>query len=178
MRVVRRTMHCLDLARRLNTTEAVNAMSFRLIRFILAVLFVVVFVTTTVGALFDFHYPRGIDNDPLLDPHQVHSVQGKSLHLEDGRVILLYADFGQLKELMGPADCRVDLEMDRSGRNVSVFVKTRFAECGDPFAMVRWLLPPYCIPLFPDDYSLNYRDCIGEGRFMENHDNLTAHETR
>ena len=173
-------MHELDPVRHSSNTKAriENAMIFRWTRAILAILFVAIVLVMTVRTLFDFHYPRGIDNDPLLEPYHVLSVQDNMLHLEDGRVVLLHTVSGQLNELIESAGSRIDLEMDRSEKNATVFVKSKFAGCGDPFATVRWLFPPYRIPLFPDDYLLNYRDCIDDGQFVANHGNPTAEETR
>ena len=122
----------------------------------------------TARVLFDFHYPRGIDNDPLLEPYQVLSIQDQMLQLADGRIVVMDSASARLAELIKSSGGRVDLESGQDGKGVSIFVKSRFAQCGDPFANVRWLFPPYRIPLFPVDYPLNFRDRIGDGQMVAN----------
>lgn len=52
---------------------------FRRILATLTILFIASLLVMTARVLFDFHYPRGIDNDPLLEPYQVLSVQDQML---------------------------------------------------------------------------------------------------
>ena len=60
------------------------------------------FFGTNGCGLIGFHYPRAVENDPLLAPIRVVSVQGNSLCLEDGRVLQVgqLLPEGSLKELV------------------------------------------------------------------------------
>ncbi len=117
-----------------------------------------------VHFLFDFHYPHGVDNDPLKSPVRVISVQRSLLLLEDGRNVLVQSEVGRLSDLIEASGNRIDIELDDNTGTATVFVKSELAGCGDPFIMVRMLFPPYQKPLIPDDFPLNYRRRVGSGR--------------
>ncbi len=117
--------------------------------------------------LFEFHYTRYINNDPLISPSVVVSIQGNLMRLEDGRSVILDTRSGVVNDLVSSLSNRVDLEIAQNGEDVTIFVDEQYAFCGDPFVMVRWLFPPYRIPLFPDDRPLNYRKSVGTGKLVE-----------
>ena len=129
-------------------------------------------------SLFDFHYRRGIDNDPLISPVRVLSVQNKSLYLEDGRVVLVHSFAGRLDEIIKASDNLIDIEFEDGTSRVMLYVKSQFAFCGDPFVLFRRVIPPYCIPLIPDDFPLNYRDPVGSGRIVANQGDSAVQERR
>ncbi len=89
------------------------------------------------------------------------------MRLEDGRSVMLNTRPGVVNELISSSANRVDLEIAENGEDVAIFVESQYAFCGDPFGMIRWLFPPYRIPLFPDDRPLNYRRSVGTGRLVE-----------
>ena len=61
-------------------------------------------LTATATGHISFHYLRAVNNDPLLAPVRVVSVQGDNLHLEDGRVIHVH-DAGQpLDQAIKPSE--------------------------------------------------------------------------
>jgi hypothetical protein len=72
-----------------------------------------------------------------------------------------------VNDLASSPSNRVDLEIAQNGEDVTIFVDEQYSFCGDPFVMVRWLFPPYRIPLFPDDRPLNYRKSVGTGKLVE-----------
>jgi hypothetical protein len=124
-------------------------------------------VIVFVLPLFEFHYTRYINNDPLISPSVVVSIQGNLMRLEDGRSVILDTRSGVVNDLVSSLSNRVDLEIAQNGEDVTIFVDEQYAFCGDPFVMVRWLFPPYRIPLFPDDRPLNYRKSVGTGKLVE-----------
>ena len=102
-----------------------------------------------------FHYPRAVDNDPLLAPVLVKSVDGNMLILEDGRAFLVSPnpDFGPLAEIIEGSESQVDIGSDEDG--VVIFAKHRGWLCGTPWTGL------IEIPLIPDDVPLNRRAPIG-----------------
>ena len=129
---------------------------------ILLVAIVTLFFGTDGCGLIGFHYPRAVENDPLLAPIQVVSVEGNRLCLEDGRVLqvgqLLLE--GSLKEIVEASDNRVDLEENvgpdgspRSG--FLVMAKKRGWICGTPWVR------PIRFRLIPDDVPVNRREEVG-----------------
>ncbi len=120
--------------------------------------------------LFEFHYTRYINNDPLISPSVVVSIQGNIMRLEDGRSVILDTRSGVVNDLVSSLSNRVDLEIAQNGEDVTIFVDEQYAFCGDPFVKVRWLFPPYRIPLFPDDCPLNYRRSVGTGKLVKDAD--------
>jgi hypothetical protein len=102
-----------------------------------------------------FRYPRVVENDPLLAPINVTSIEGDQWTLEDGRVLhmTIIDDREQPQFRAGQPQLRVDLQQE--GSDTIVFVKRRSWVCGTPWAC------EIKIPLFPDDVSINRREPIG-----------------
>lgn len=138
----------------------------RWIRSLLSVFCAGTVVVVVVLPLFEFHYTRYIDNDPLISPSVVVSIQGNLMRLEDGRSVILDTRSGVVNDRVSSLSNRVDLEIAQNGEDVTIFVDEQYAFCGDPFVMVRWLFPPYRIPLFPVDRPLNYRGRVGTGKLV------------
>lgn len=120
--------------------------------------------------LFEFRYTRYVNNAPLISPSVVVGIYGNVMRLEDGRSVILDTKPSVFYDLVSSSSNRVDLEIDQNGEGVTIFVESQYAFCGDPFAMVRWLFPPYRIPLFPDDRPLNYRRSSGTGKLVDEPD--------
>jgi len=146
----------------------------RCIRSLLLVLCVGTVVVVLLRPLFEFHYTRYVNNDPLISPSVVLAIQGNLMQLEDGRSVMLDTRPREVNDLVSSLSNRVDLEIAQNGEDVTIFVESPYAFCGDPFAMVRWLFPPYRIPLFPDDRPLNYRRSVGTGKLVEDADNTAV----
>jgi hypothetical protein len=131
---------------------------------LLATLLVALFFGTNGFGVVGLHYPRVVENDPLLAPVRVLSVQNNTLHLEDGRVLnvdQLLAE-GSLAESIQASDNRVDVESN-GPKAVMVFIRTRGWICGTPWAR------PLNIRLIPDDIPINRRECIGFGTEVVSH---------
>ena len=138
----------------------------RWIRSLLLVLCVGTVVIVFLRPLFEFHYTRYVNNDPLISPSTVVAIHGNLMRLEDGRSVMLNTRSGVVNDLVSSLANRVDLEIAQNGEDVTIFVASQYVFCGDPFVMVRWLFPPYRIPLVPVDRPLNYRRSVGTGSFQ------------
>jgi hypothetical protein len=129
-----------------------------------ALLLAALLAATFLGAygcgLVGLHYMRAVDNDPLVAPVRVLSVQKSTLRLEDGRALqvdhLLRHDV-PLRELIEASGNWVDVEPD-GPQTLIVFVKTRRGICGTPWAQ------PVSIPLIPDNVPVNRREQIGTAK--------------
>jgi hypothetical protein len=119
-----------------------------------AVLFV--FIITSWLGILQLHYPRVIDNDPLLSPVKVLSVSGNTLLLEDGRTLLVTANREPLGEVVQKSAFRVDVESEGDG--VLLYAKHRGWLCGTPWVGL------IEIPLIADDVPINRREFIGLAR--------------
>jgi hypothetical protein len=122
-----------------------------------AMLLVALFFGTNGCGLIGLHYPRAVENDPLLSPIRVLSAENNGLlHLEDGRVLrvdqVLQDDC--VEEIVKASDNRVDVESDGS-QGLVVFVKTRGWICGTPWARF------VNFRLIPDDVPINRREPLG-----------------
>jgi hypothetical protein len=140
-------------------TPALRWFQFRLRSLLLAMLLVALFFGTDGCGLVGLRYPRCLENDPLLSPVRVLSVQKNTLYLEDGRVLRVdqMLHEGSLDELIKASDNRVDVMRDGS-QKLAVFAKERGWICGTPWA--RSLIN---LDLIPDDVPINYRVPIGYG---------------
>lgn len=123
---------------------------------------VCLFVATEGFGLIGLHYPRAIDNDPLVSPVTVTLVAPNVLQLEDGRRLeVAFQDLGvALDKAISDSDGKIDMEVGNNGV-VSVYLKRRSWVCGTPWARA------INIPLIPDDVPLNRRQLVGTGRFQE-----------
>lgn len=123
----------------------------------LAILFVVLFLAS-LFRIVQFHYPRAVENDPLLAPVKVESVQGETIVLEDGRSLRVdYFGSEPLEEVIEGSDFKVDIETERVDERsmTTIYVKHRSWICGTPWvAFIN-------IPLIPDDIPINRRKRIG-----------------
>jgi hypothetical protein len=127
----------------------------------LAILLVAAILTANATGHISFHYLRAVNNDPLLAPVLVVSVQGDDLHLEDGRVIHVH-DAGQsLDQAMKASDNRIDVERKRGTDELIVYGRERGMICRGPYSGK--LLT---IPLIADTVELNRRAIIGFGTMV------------
>jgi hypothetical protein len=136
---------------------------FSLRSLFLAMLLVALFFGTDGCGLVGLHYPRPLENDPLLSPVRVLSVQNNTLYLEDGRVLRVdqMLQEGSLDELIKASDNRVDVVPDGS-QTLVVFAKKRGWICGTPWAR------PLNLQLIPDDVPINHREPVGYGTMGAN----------
>lgn len=134
---------------------------FRLRTLLFAVAFVAVFIASNGFGIVGLRYPRAIENDPLLSPLRVASIQGNSLVLEDGRVLEVVDVRHPLDEMIANSDYQIDLESHSEVDLVFICVKSRSWICGTPWACV------INIPLIPDDVPINRREMAGYGRWAE-----------
>ncbi|MBC8351417.1 MAG: hypothetical protein H8E66_05490 [Planctomycetes bacterium] len=144
----------------------------RLRSLLIAVVFVAVFLATNGFGLVGLHYPHAIENDPLIAPVRVVSVQNDTLELEDGRVIVVDAISDPLDELIKASDDHVDIEFEDGSTNVVVFAKTRSWICGTSWIRL------VNIPLIPDDVPINRRETICFGRLVTNQDTVAVQGRR
>lgn len=123
----------------------------------LAILFVVLFFASLFGIV-QFHYPRAVENDPLLAPVKVETILGETIVLEDGRSLHIdYFGSEPLEEVIEGSDYRVDIETESVGEHsmTTIYVKHRSWICGTSWvAFIN-------IPLIPDDIPINHRKNIG-----------------
>src|SRR5262245_8023178 len=104
--------------------------SIKTLFFLHAGVFALLFAGTSLGII-QFHYPRAVENDPLLSPFSVSSVIGDNLILEDGRRFQVLGSRESLDTVVEESQYRVDLEPD--GDDIYVFVKRRGWICGTPW---------------------------------------------
>lgn len=83
--------------------------------------------------LFEFHYTRYVNNDPLISPSVVVAIQGNFMRLEDGRSVMFDTRPGVVNDLVSSLSNRVDLEIAENGEDVTIFVESPYAFCGNPF---------------------------------------------
>jgi hypothetical protein len=108
-------------------------------------------LATNFLGIVGFHYPRAVENDPLLAPVRVQAIDKERIVLEDGRVLRVVSPpLIELSEKLAGSDIRIDVEEYQPGR-VQVFVSERGWICGTPW--VRLIE----IPLIPDDIPINRR---------------------
>ncbi len=124
--------------------------------FILQAAVLLFLVIASPLGIVQFHYPRGVENDPLLAPVKVRSVVGDTLVLEDGRTFEVSSfGFKSLKEMVEGSDFRVDLEYSSEMQDAWVFAKSRGWICGTPWQGL------ITIPLIADLVPINRREPIG-----------------
>jgi len=132
-------------------------MRFRSIKwlFILqaAVLAILVF-GSSVGII-QLHYPRVIENSPLIAPIKVQSFSASKLALEDGRSFdVFWTNHPDIALLIKESENLVDLHF-YSGTEVEIYVKQRRFICGNSW---RGLIQ---IPLIADIVPRYHRDLVG-----------------
>ncbi len=128
----------------------------------LAILLVAAILTANATGHISFRYLRAVNNDPLLAPVRVVSIDGDNLHLEDGRVIHVH-DAGQpLDQAVKACDNRIDVEPRLGTDELIVYGRQRGMICRGPYSGK--LLN---IPLIADEVRLNSRGIIGFGRQVQ-----------
>ena len=105
--------------------------------------------------IIQLHYPRVLENDPLLKPVDVQSVSGFTLTLRDGRVFTVDTSEESLERTIEESGYRVDIEPLPQSSHSFVYVKRRGWICGTPWLGV------INIPVIPDDVPINRRKQIG-----------------
>lgn len=119
----------------------------------------ILFISGPIG-LIDWHYPRRVDNDPLLAPVKVLDVDGNIISLEDGRRFAVTSINASLEAptLMEAIDAsNGEVEVVTYGADVDIFVKNKLWLCGT--CRSRGLIK---IPLFASEEHANGRNLIGE----------------
>lgn len=105
--------------------------------------------------IIQLHYPRPIENDPLLSPVEVELVSGYTLRLRDGRVFSVDTSEESLEKIIEESGYRVDIEPLPQSSHSVVYTKRRGWICGLPWLGV------INIPVIPDDVPINRRERIG-----------------
>jgi hypothetical protein len=90
---------------------------------------VVILVTASALRIIQFHYPRIIENNPLLAPIQVVSVTNNALELADGRRLIVEYIEEPLADVIRGTNHRVDIEVD--GSSYLIYVQRRGWICGN-----------------------------------------------
>ncbi|MEO1619063.1 MAG: hypothetical protein AAFV88_24645 [Planctomycetota bacterium] len=105
------------------------------------------------GGFVSFTYDNVIDNDPLIAPLDVASVDGDRITLIDGRIVVAKFDSEYLQSDMEQHGNRVDLDATDDG-SVIVIVSYRRWKCGNggPWLRLQWI---------PVDYPLYRRAELG-----------------
>lgn len=123
-----------------------------------AAVLVVVFVASSLRII-QLHYPREVENNPLLDPIKVQSVSGSTLLLEDGRTFHMHTFDEPLEKIIEESGFLVDVDTAAGEAYSMIYVKRRgFITCGLPWTGV------IEIPLIPDDVPRNHRELLGLAR--------------
>jgi hypothetical protein len=110
--------------------------------------------------IIQFHYPRAVDNDPLLSPVVVESVSGNTIVLQDGRTLHVEAYDEPLDQIIQESEFRVDVESAGDDSNLVIFAKRRGWICGTPWTGL------IEIPLIADDVPINSREPIGTAKIV------------
>jgi len=107
-----------------------------------------------------FRAPRVVQNQPLMAPIRVVSIDGAKLVLEDKRIIQTEPYSGQdLSNQLSQSDFMVDLEPG-AGETVGVYARQTGWICGTPWAQ------PIRIPIIRDTVYKNRRQLIATGEFI------------
>ena len=106
--------------------------------------------------LVEFHYPRVVNNDPLISPVEVSHVEGNTIILADDRRFTVHLSDEPLDQVVKNSGYQIDLES--WGPETAIFVKRQGWICGTP-----WARRLFRIPLIPDDVPINHRQLIGIG---------------
>jgi hypothetical protein len=127
--------------------------------FLIQALVLIVPILLSALGIVGFHYPRAIDNDPLVSPVGVRVVDAKRLVLDDGREFQ-FVD-GLDESIFGDDSFgnRADLELQPDGLYV-VYVERRGWICGTPWARM------FNFDLIPDDVPINHRVPAGVARLV------------
>lgn len=80
--------------------------------FVLQAAVLVILIVASWLRIIQFHYPRAVENDPLLFPVKVQSVSGNTLVLEDGRTLQVETYDEPLDQIIQQSDFQVDVESD------------------------------------------------------------------
>jgi hypothetical protein len=105
--------------------------------------------------IIQLHYPRVIENSPLIAPVKVQSISASKLVLEDGRSFeVFYANYPDIALLIKESENLVDLHF-YSGTEVEIYVKQRGFICGNSW---QGLIE---IPLIADIVPRYHRDLVG-----------------
>jgi hypothetical protein len=123
----------------------------------------VVLLVASYLQIIQFHYPRDVENNPLLSPVKVQSVRGTRLHLEDGRIYQIDTLDEPLDKLIEESGFLVDVEVDAATLDSRLYAKRRRWICGTP-----WRTGILHIPLIPDDLPTNHRQLIGIATAVSN----------
>jgi hypothetical protein len=105
--------------------------------------------------ILQLHYPRVVENDPLLAPQRVRAVSGDVITLDDGCELRVDSSGKPLYEIIQSSDFLVDLESYDDESRVMVFAKCRGWLCGTPWCGL------IQIPLIADNVPINRREPIG-----------------
>ncbi len=153
----------MDIDSEPETAEKPNRIQFRIRTMLYGFGFVGVFLGTNGFGMIGLHYLNIVENDPLVAPVQVTSVQNNTLLLADGRVIWFDSRDGSLAEIIKTSGNRLDIELEEDSKTVAIFAKSRGWVCGTP-----WAQHLINIPLIPDDVPINRRKFICLGKILAN----------
>ena len=110
--------------------------------------------------LIQLHYPRVVENEPLLAPVKVESVTGDTLVLADGRILRVEVFHKPIDEYMTEPEFHIDLETIGDPSRTIVYVKQRGWLCGTPWVGI------IKIPIIPDEVPINHRTSIGFAKII------------
>lgn len=107
------------------------------------------------------HYPRVIENQPLVNPIEISKVEGSVVTLADGRILEFEGDAPKGSwENFFASGRKIDIE-ENGADEVMVWANKPGWICGTPWAT------PIRIPLIADDVYRNRREVVGLGTFRE-----------
>ena len=105
-----------------------------------------------------FHYPRVIQNEPLLHPRKVVRLEGTNIVLQDGLVIGIESmDSNEISNKLQQSNFYVDVD-DGNDAYTVIYARQDSWVCGTPWAK------PIVIPLIPDDVYKNRRQLVALGK--------------
>ncbi len=131
-------------------------MRFRSIKwlFILQAVVLAILVFGSSFGIIQLHYPRIIENEPLLAPLKVQSLSADKLVLEDGRSFEVFWSTSEAVRSLNESEYLVDLHF-YSGTDVEIYAKSRNFICGTPWNGL------IVIPLIADKVPRYHRQLVG-----------------
>jgi hypothetical protein len=131
-------------------------MRFRSIKwlFILQAAILAILVFASSFGIIQLHYPRIIENRPLIAPVKVQSFSGNKLVLEDGRTFDVSWNNEEFALLLKESEHLVDLHF-YSGTEVEIYAQLRTFMCGNSWTGL------IQIPLIVDNVPRYQRELVG-----------------
>jgi hypothetical protein len=121
---------------------------------------VVGFLTIVLFSFVGFHYPKVIEDEPLVNPVKIIKIDGSTLYLADGRTLILEDGFDDdWKSIFSQSDFYIDIDAFSDHGDAVIYARQDGWICGTPWAR------PIRIPIIPDIVFKNRREPVAFGKF-------------